>query len=78
MIMDRRKTLDVCCFCLVYFSSFHGALFVIHFVLDLSFLMLGTGVEEVLEGSQIFLPCFIGLPIWFTNTKWSIKILNKF
>ena len=29
---------------------------------ELSFLMLGTGVEEFLEGYQFFLPCDIGLP----------------
>ena len=29
---------------------------------ELSFLMLCTGVEEFLEGCQIYLPCFIGLP----------------
>ena len=31
------------------------------FIRELSFLMLGTGVEEFLEGYQIFLPCDIGL-----------------
>ena len=29
---------------------------------ELSFLMLGTGVEEFLEGCHIYLPCLIGLP----------------
>ena len=29
---------------------------------ELSFLMLGTGAEEFLEGYQILLPCDIGLP----------------
>ena len=28
---------------------------------ELSFLKLGTGVEELLEGYQIFWPCFIGV-----------------
>ena len=28
---------------------------------ELSFLKLGTGVEESLEGYQIFWPCFIGV-----------------
>ena len=35
---------------------------------ELSFLVLGTGVEEVLEGCQIYLPCFIGLPNLLANS----------
>ena len=49
---------------------------------ELSFLMLGTGVEEFLEGCQIFLPNEIGLstvfPIQnfpnFPNSEWDIKV----
>ena len=40
---------------------------------ELSFLVLGTGVEEFLEGYQIFLPCDIGLPNNFAISLWGIK-----
>ena len=33
-----------------------------HSIRELPFLMLGTGMEEFLEGCQIFLPCLIGIP----------------
>ena len=35
---------------------------------ELSFLILGTGVEEFLEGCQTYWPCFIGLPNIFINS----------
>ena len=34
---------------------------ILHHVRELSFLKLGTGVEEFLEGYQIFWPRFIGV-----------------
>ena len=42
-------------------------------VRELSFLMLGTRVEEFLEVYQIFLPCDIGLPNNLAISCWGIK-----
>ena len=43
-----------------------------------SFLMLGTGVEEFLEGCQVFLPCDIALSKLLLIHDGGVKVLNKF
>ena len=39
----------------------------------LSFLLLGTGVEEPWEGCQIYLYCFLGLPNFSAYSRWASK-----
>ena len=48
---------------------------IIQYLRRLSFLKLGTGVEEFLEGYQIFWPRFIGYQIFWKNIL-AVKLLE--